>query len=325
MATQQCGQCGAIVAADEQFCPRCGSFIDPLASGPRGSSRRPGSPPGNVISISPDGNKYEEFSLQEPPPEPRPSQPQRVTNGASIQCPSCEATNPAANRHCQQCGARLQQGALPTAPRPAVQATAGVRAAVAISALFLVVVLAAVLFNFFGGDPTTAPTTTQQETTTTPSVIQNAEVPILSQTCEPIGLGTFTCANLNDGNTATEYQVNWEELATQEGATIRITMSFNVATTIERIEWTNILDDSRFRQNYRARGIEIGASSAPAKVSFEVPNSPGTHTIPYAAHDAHNITIEILSAWNAEVVNQNVYRELAIAEILVWGRPTAGS
>ena len=30
MVTQTCEQCGATVAADEQFCPNCGGFIDPM-------------------------------------------------------------------------------------------------------------------------------------------------------------------------------------------------------------------------------------------------------------------------------------------------------
>ena len=113
MASRKCDQCGASVAADEQFCPNCGSFLDPLEpDAPRGRE--------NVISVSSDGN-YEEFELGAPPPAVERSNPGR----GEVTCPSCGANNPANNRHCQECGARLSQGPLPTAPRPAVQATAG--------------------------------------------------------------------------------------------------------------------------------------------------------------------------------------------------------
>ena len=139
MASQTCEQCGAIAAGDEQFCPSCGAFMDPMTT-PRPRPRPTSS--GNVISVSSDGpsdSPYEEFSLQTPPTQDTPPRPQSSPrgggggngsgNGGPVDCPSCGAVNPANNRHCQECGARLRQGPLPTAPRPAVQATAGVRAA----------------------------------------------------------------------------------------------------------------------------------------------------------------------------------------------------
>lgn len=326
MASQVCGQCGATVAADEQFCPSCGAFIDPLAPGlpPTSAPGRPAARPGNVISISPDGNRYEEFSLQEPPSAPRSSQPPRMTNGDMIECPSCKASNPASNRHCQQCGARIHQGALPTAPRPAVQATAGVRAAVAISALFLTVVLAAVLFNFLGGgdNGAGATTTTVSGTTTTQDSVPNAPLDVLRQDCLPAGIGSFTCANLTDGDPLTEYQVNWEEVASTADGTIEIILSFPVAVTIERIEWVNISDPIRFQQNYRARGITIKADTNPSAVPFEIPDQPGAYFIPFPGFGAHTVTISILSAHQAQVADGNRWAEIAIAEIVVWGRPT---
>ena len=55
MVSQTCNHCGANVADDEQFCPNCGSFIDPMA--PPAPDRVWRSYFGQV-----DGN-YEEFSL----------------------------------------------------------------------------------------------------------------------------------------------------------------------------------------------------------------------------------------------------------------------
>lgn len=334
MASQVCGQCGASVATDEQFCPSCGAFIDPLIqeSPARPASSGSGGRPGNVISISPDGNKYEEFSLQEPPAaEPKPSRAAapRPKGGDSVSCPSCQAPNPAANRHCQQCGARLQQGALPTAPRPAVQATAGVRAAVAISALLLTVVLGAVLFNFFSGDTPPSATTTStpaDSTTTTAGDVANAPVDVLREECNPTGIGSFTCANLTDGNPATEYQIDWENLAASPDGKVEIRLDFPVAMIIDRIEWVNIADETRFQQNYRARGISVKADSNPSAVPFEIPDSSGPHFVDFPAYGAHTVTIEVLSAYTAQVVGNNRWSELAIAEIVIWGRPApAGS
>ena len=156
MASRKCDQCGATVPRDEQFCPSCGSFMDPLV--PEAAARRD-----NIISVSSDGN-YEEFNLDNPPREDSPSG-RGASDRGSVSCPSCGASNPPSNRHCQECGARLRQGPLPTAPRPAVQATAGVRAALAISALLFGVVVIALLFNVFNGEAATSSTTLALPTT----------------------------------------------------------------------------------------------------------------------------------------------------------------
>ena len=85
-----------------------------------------------------------EFSLSGEPPIEVPQAPARFPRN-EIQCPSCGSPNPTTNRHCEECGARLSQGPLPVAPRPAVQATAGVRAVLAIAGLLTTVVIIAIV------------------------------------------------------------------------------------------------------------------------------------------------------------------------------------
>gem|GEM_PF-407365 len=319
LVSQTCNNCGADVAADEQFCTNCGSFIDPMAP------RRP-AVSGEIISVRSDGN-YEEFSLDaEPPVQPDESQEEHehvappAHTGSEINCPSCGAGNPPGNRHCQECGARLNQDPLPTAPRPAVQATAGVRAALAISGLLFVVIVIALLFNVFGGG-TSASDTTLGGTTTTEAVITTPEViDILDQQCDPDGLGSFTCINLTSGSDA-EYQVNWEDVQAEEG-NIVIKLFFRQPMIVTRIDWGNIEDPTRYRRNYRARGLTIDAQGSLTEVPHELDDTPGTQTINYAAVNANWIEITIQSAYQAEVVDDNIFRELAISEITVWGRPS---
>jgi hypothetical protein len=331
VASQTCEHCGSIVASDEQFCPSCGTFIDPMTT-PRPRSRRTTSS-GNVISVSSDGpsqsndeDPYEEFSLEDPPPERPVSQSSAPSpagdgggngGGRDVSCPSCGATNPANNRHCQECGARLKQGPLPTAPRPAVQATAGVRAALAISGLLLGVILIALFFNIFTGDDPVAEDTTTTTSTTIPVIQEPGPIDILDQNCEPPGIGSLICANLTSG-TADEYQVSWEETA-ENG--VVITLTFFEQMAISQIQWTNIEDPTRFRQNYRASSIVIQAQDSLTPTPASLTDQPGTQVIPYSALNTATLEITVVDAFQAEVVDENVFDELAIDEITVIGRP----
>jgi len=306
VASRRCDQCGATVAADEQFCPNCGSFIDPLEQG-RGRD--------NVISVNSDGN-YEEFELSSPPPVSEVRNPE-PSGGGEITCPSCGSVNPSNNRHCQECGARLSQGPLPTAPRPAVQATAGVRAALAISALLFGVVVIALLFNVFNGDPQAATTTTVSNSTTT-STAELAPIDVLDVECSQEGIGSFVCDNLIS-NTDAEYQFTYEDVPDGEPITIRLI--FDQAMVVHRIDWLNLEDATRLKRNYRAQGIVINAQTSLQPVLFQLEDLAGSQPVAYAALDTNWIEITIESAYQAEVVDGNSFRELAIQEIRVIGRP----
>ena len=300
MARHVCTNCGATVV-DEEFCPTCGSWIDPLTTGRARNT----------------DEEFEEFDLED-----RPSLSSR--SGDPIICPSCGATNPPGNRHCEECGARLRQGPLPTAPRPAVQATAGVRAVIALSGLLAVVVLGALLINLFGGDDPRTVTTLAGETTTTTAndVVTPGPIDIINETCTPPGLGgSFACSNLTDGTTDTEFQINWVDLpANEQLVVIRLTLAQPMV--VERIIWTNIVDEDRFRRNYKARGLRIEAQGNPLPVSVELRNEPGQQEFVFAAVRTTDVTITVLSHYDAEVVGDGTpFEDLAIAEITVIGYP----
>ncbi len=330
MASHTCEHCGSIVASDEQFCPSCGAFMDPMAAPKSRPSSSGGH--GNVISVSSDGppndSPYEEFSLESGPPnEEVPPQQQGAPkgngngNGGSVQCPSCGAANPGHNRHCQECGARLRQGPLPTAPRPAVQATAGVRAALAISGLLLGVILIALFFNIFSGEDPAEDTSTTSTPTTAPQVQELGPIEILEETCTPQGISSFICANLTSG-TDDEYQVSWEENSDQG---ITIELSFFEPMAITQILWTNIDDPVRFRQNYRAQSITIEAQDSVAgPVPVRLQDQQGTQQVPFQALNTTTLTIRVVEAYEAEVMEDNRFDEIAINEIEVIGRPVVG-
>ncbi|MEA1903453.1 MAG: zinc ribbon domain-containing protein [Actinomycetota bacterium] len=272
--------------------------------------------PGNIVNVSSDGS-YEEFSLEDTPPSDTGETPITV-GGHDVNCPSCGASNPESNRHCQECGARLSQAPLPTAPRPAVQATAGVRAALAISGLLFVVIVVALLFNVFSGDPAATDTTTPQVSTTLATVQEPAVIDILDVKCSHDGLGSLTCGNLltDEG----EYQVNWEEILDAE-ETMTIELIFRQPMTVTRIDWSGVEEPERFRQNYRARGLTLDADGSLAQIPIELKDTPGLQTVDFVALSTNGVLITIESAYQAEVTEGNVFRELAIDKIVIWGYP----
>lgn len=304
MAGHICDNCGAAVA-DEQFCPTCGAWVDPLQNG--------------------DAGDFEEFSLGATPND-EPSAPTRIPR-QEIQCPSCGAPNPASNRHCEECGARLSQGALPVAPRPAVQTTAGVRAAMGISAVLLVVILAVVLVNVFGGDDDASTTTSiaANGTTTTTARLEPVSLTVLDVECN-IGsesieaIAGFECGNLIDGNTGRdgEFQFNWVNL--EPGVSPTITLKFAEQVSIRSIVWSNIEDADRFAQNYKVQRVSI-SDDTDIPLPAELDQEAGSQVIPYVSLPTFELVIEITSAFGATDVDGNVFEDMAIAEIEILGNP----
>lgn len=297
MARHVCPNCGATVSGNEQFCPTCGTYLQ-------------------YEDETPAEEEYETFELGATPPPPA---------REPVICPSCGADNAPTNRHCEECGARLSQGPLPAAPRPAVQATAGVRAVIAIGGLLLGVIVIALLFQLFTGEdePTDTTVSAADTTSTTLQVAEPAVLDPLDVQCSAEGVGEFVCQNLISGSDAL-YQVNWEELEAN-GETLTITIRFRSAVAISRIDWTNITnDDTRFQRNYKARALTISSDDSLSDTQIDLQNIPGTQQVDFASLNTHQVTIEVQSAWPAQLIDGQVFSELAIQGIEVIGRPAEG-
>ena len=304
MARHICDNCGSAVGDDHQFCPECGSWIDPTDPG---------------VDEQAEGD-FEEFSLtDEPAAGPIQNQPVRFPR-SEIQCPSCGSPNPANNRHCEECGARLSQGPLPVAPRPAVQATAGVRAAMAIAGLLAIVVIGALVFNIFSDDETT-PTTLADDTTVAPSTTLPTPEPlsILTETCSISGLASLGCDNLTDDDGG-EYQFNWD--TREEGTDVVIELILAERSVITGVVWTNLAeDDDGLRQNYRAQSISINGGAA--DVLFELQDQGGAQALQFASMGTLAVTITVNQAYLPVPVGDRVFSELAIQQIELIGYPAA--
>lgn len=304
MARHVCDNCGAVVGEDHQFCPECGSWIDPTDTG----------------FTDDEGSDFEEFDLTGEPPAGEPEPPVRFPRN-EVQCPSCGSPNPTTNRHCEECGARLSQGPLPVAPRPAVQATAGVRAAMAIAALLGVVVIISLIFNIFGDDdPGTADTVATETTTaTTAPPPESRELDVLTVDCSVQGLAGLGCENLADDGEG-EYQINWDAL--EEGQEVTIDLILEERSVITGVVWRNLdQDDPGLFQNYRARNIRINGGDA--DISFELQNEGGAQPLLFSSLGTLSVTITIDSAYLPEPVEGQVFSELAIKQIELLGYPQA--
>lgn len=288
MAQHTCSNCGAVHTNDE-YCPECGQWVDDAG--------------------------YEEFELADAPDQ---SSIQSLPYN-SIPCPSCGANNPPTNRHCEECGARISQGALPVAPQPMIQTTAGIRAAMAIGAVLLVVVLVAVVFNVFGGDGSTDTTLAAGGSTTTTAPVTQAPlglVPVLDQTCSSELNESFGCALMFDGDPTTAWNDN---RLMGEGATITVT--FDGPYALEQVIIKNLDEDVRFRRNYRISGFKITSDDNPTGQVDVLDDTTGQHVVNFPTLRSTTVTIEVQSTYPAEdVEDQSAFTELVVQEIEFFGR-----
>lgn len=287
MAQHTCSNCGTVHTNDEH-CPECGQWVDD---------------PG-----------YEEFELADGPDQ---SSIQSLPYN-SIPCPSCGANNPPTNRHCEECGARISQGALPVAPQPMIQTTAGIRAAMAIGGVLVVVVLVAVLFNVFGGDGSSNTTLAAGSTTTTAPITQAplGLVPVLTESCSSELNESFGCALMFDGDPTSAWNDN---RLMGEGATITVT--FDGPYSLEQVIIKNLDEDVRFRRNYRISGFKITSDDNPTGQVDVLDDATGQQIINFPTLRSTMVTIEVQSTYPAEEVDgQAAFTELVVQEIEFFGR-----
>lgn len=297
-----CPHCAGLVTPGEEFCPTCGEWL-----GIEG------------------GTEAEHFELSAesmdqgaPPPPPPPSYPteQQV---APTRCPLCGTDNPPNNRHCEQCGARLQTGQLPVAPQPMIQTTAAMRTALIAGGLLIAVVVIAFVVNALRGDETPE----VLDTTTTSSTVPSAtEVVIESVTCSDEYPTAHPCTNLVDGTDA-----DWNAPVPPAGETLTIEMRFVNPTAISFVEIVNLPEGERFRRNYRARAVRLSTSDVSTPFSKTLTDQPGPLTpIDFRTQGSLSLTIEIVSVFPSESIGEGEdvlpgFEDLSVAEIRVYGTP----
>lgn len=249
-----------------------------------------------------------------PPPQPRAAKGDEQIPVEQVACPSCGAFNPAYNRHCEQCGARLTKEPLPVAPAPMVRATPGGRALSVLAAAVLVVALIALLVNVFrggGGEETTTTTTS----TTTTTLANLGQITPTEVDASSFIAASYSASKLIDGDFNTEWQA-----AHGEGLTL--TFRWAQPVQIKYLEIYNIQDETRFKRNYRINGYKITVDDLPGVENRQTlkDEAGGPQQIDIASIETTTLTLEILSDYPSQAVGGEVaFGEIAVAEIQFYG------
>lgn len=303
MSEHTCTNCGTHFS-DDQFCPQCGQWVDPLADG-----------------------EFEQFDLGQTPPDDYTEDVEYEVASipyTSVTCPSCGAGNPETNRHCEECGARLSQGPLPVAPQPLLQVSAGVRAAIMITGVLLGVLLIAWAFGALTGDSTddTVATDTSASVTTPATVPATQKLPVLLISCSS-EFDSLPCSNLKDESVETY----WNDKSLEgEGAEFVIT--FGSPVQLETIVIMNVTDEEKFRRNFRVKDLEIVADDVTSPFNFTLDDKLQPQSVRIQTLATTELTIRVTGTYAAEAYTDPEsgsvgipFSELALAELEFYGKP----
>ena len=267
---------------------------------------------------------FEEFELNEPASwEDVDDYQPHESHAALINCPSCGAGQNAANRHCEQCGARLGRQTVAVASPPLRSATAGGRAlGIMVVVIALVILAALVIPAIRGGDDVpdvegAVASSTSAPTVTTVALGPINEITPISISCSSEYSASLGCGNLIDGE-----DTYWND-SSLRGEETRITVTFVNPVALEQVQIINVQDEEKFRRNYRVRGVEIYSDDMPG-VPFvdEIPDeNDRPHGVETPTNTTYELEIRVTSTWSSEALaGQQAFDELAIEEIKFWGR-----
>ncbi len=280
-------------------------------------------------TIDPFDDLFEAFELEDGPPppgdtpaaEPAPTGPPAEATPvaaeveaplATVVCTSCGTGNPAHNRHCEQCGARLGSGPLPVAPAPMIRATPGGRALTVIGGVLLFVLIAVLLLNLRGDAPNEPTTTLAGPTTTEPRNVKNL-VPFEVEASS--SFPGFAASNLIDGDPDTY----WNDFSLR-GNDARLEFSFTQPVQITEIELQNVEDEERLRRNYRIKSLVIKVDDLQIEFPMTMEDNSDPQRISIGSLETTKVTIEVRSTYPAEQYDGKApYDELALQSVRFFG------
>ncbi len=285
-------------------------------------------------TIDPFDDLFEAFELEDGPPArgddsavpsaraekpvERPVEPVSAPEPeTSVVCTSCGSSNPAHNRHCEECGARLGSGPLPVAQAPMIRATPGSRALIVFGGVLLIV-LVAVLFLNLRGDGSTTTTTVAASSTTTlgPNITNLLPFSVEASSSFP----GFEAGNLIDDDGGSYWNDN-----SLRGNNAWLEFSFAQPVQLTEIELQNLTDEEKFRRNYRIKSIVITVDDLQIEIPFQMNDSNSPQRVQIGSLETRVVRIDVRSTYPAEQYEGGVpFDELALQEVKFFGT-TAGS
>lgn len=279
---------------------------------------------------------FEPFELEDPPapdpgppPPPAPGDPISTaehftdthvttehTPADAVNCPACGATNPSFNHHCERCGSRLRTAPMPIAPAPASRTSPGFRALGVLAAVVLVVALVALMVNIFrsGEDAVAGPDTSSTSSTTTQPVIVTEIVPT-SVTASSQLSDAFGPENLIDGDPETRWNDN-----SNRGVDAWLEFTFATPVQITEMEFQNVTDDTKFRQNYKIQGYTITVNDLNVPISGRLVNSNEPQRVRIASLETFELRVDVTTTYPAEPVGDDPpFNELALEDVRFFG------
>lgn len=271
-----------------------------------------------------DDIDFEEFELREPDSwddadQRQPYDPQVYL----LACASCGVEQNSANRHCEQCGARLGQRRIAVASPPLRSVNAGGRALGVIVVVIALVVVAALVIsavrngedNGNGAAPAVTDSTSTPSTSTTLQALEEHKP--ISITCSSEYNATLGCENLTEG------PENYWNDSSRRGEDAWIVATFVNPIAFESVLIHNVDNEEKFRRNYRVRAVAIEANDIPG-VPFrgDIPNTNDRpHSVQVLTNATTELTIRIVATWPSEALGGGqAFDELAIQELQFWGR-----
>lgn len=234
----------------------------------------------------------------------------------SVTCPACGASNPSFNHHCERCGSRLNTDPMPIAPAPAARTSPGFRALGVLAAVVLVVALVALMVNIFrsGETEVAGPDTSSTSSTTTQPVIVTQLEPSSVQASSQLS-DAFGPENLLDGDPETR----WND-ASARGVDAWLEFTFATPVQITEMEFQNVTDDEKFKQNYKIQGYTITVNDLNVPISGRLVNSNEPQQVRIASLETFTLRVEVTTTYPAEPVGDAPpFDELALEDVRFFG------
>ncbi|MCP4223769.1 MAG: hypothetical protein GY773_10540, partial [Actinomycetia bacterium] len=104
-----------------------------------------------------------------------------------------------------------------------------------------------------------------------------------------------------------------------------LTLFFPEPVALQRIEFKNLTDETKFLQNYRARGVRISTDDTTRPTIVELANTRDVQPVAIQTDLTNWVRIEVTSTYPAEAVgDQQPFKELAIEDLKFFGSVVAG-